>query len=118
MPSEAKEAVKVTQGDIALRKAILTFMVDALERGCSDGDMPDDRNERLDEMIARHREEAEKGAAAGPWMKVGTFEPIPDASYLVYGTLRLSIKLGRYIDADNVCAALIDDHIQENSDEK
>lgn len=45
--------------------------------------------------------------AAGPWMKVGTFEPEPDALYLVQGVLRTSVKRGSEIDADNIAAALI-----------
>lgn len=46
--------------------------------------------------------------AAGPWMQVGTFEPEPDALYLVKGTMFFSVKEGRAIDADNVVAARID----------
>lgn len=44
---------------------------------------------------------------AGPWQKVGTFEPDPDATYLVQGCMFLSIKRGSEIDPDNMFAALI-----------
>jgi hypothetical protein len=48
--------------------------------------------------------------ATGPWQKVCTFTPEPDAYYLVRGTMRLSVKQGSEIDADNEAAALISDH--------
>lgn len=45
--------------------------------------------------------------ATGPWQQIGSFTPEPDQQYLVRGTLRLSIKLGRQIDGDNLFAAAI-----------
>ena len=45
--------------------------------------------------------------AAGPWMRIGTFTPKPDASYIVQGTLRRSVKLGSQIEADHCYAAEI-----------
>lgn len=46
-------------------------------------------------------------AATGPWQVVGSFIPDPDAYYLVRGTLRMSVKRGKDIDADNIWAAKI-----------
>lgn len=45
--------------------------------------------------------------AAGPWRKVGTFEPDPDALYIVQGSLRTSLKRGSMIERDHVAAALL-----------
>lgn len=50
-----KAPVTVEQGDVVLRKAILTFIVEEIGKPCSEGDMPDDRNDRLDAIIAAHR---------------------------------------------------------------
>ncbi|QOT71931.1 hypothetical protein H5V43_01775 [Sphingobium fuliginis] len=50
-----KAPVTVGQGDVVLRKAILTFIVEEIGKPCSEGDMPDDRNDRLDAIIAAHR---------------------------------------------------------------
>lgn len=52
-------------------------------------------------------EAVEQGGAAGPWQPIGSFVPQPDASYLVRGSLRMSVKQGRDIDDDNLAAALI-----------
>lgn len=62
----------------------------------------------LDHRIAAAVRSFMGSPAAGPWMKVGSFEPDSDALYLVQGTMRTSVKQGRDIDGDNVAAALID----------
>lgn len=54
----------VTELDIALRKDLLRYMVSVLGEPCSDGDMPNDRNDELDRIIAAHRIAAEAERAA------------------------------------------------------
>ena len=45
--------------------------------------------------------------ATGPWQRVGSFKIDEEAHYLVRGPLRLSVKLGKYIEPDHEFAALI-----------
>lgn len=45
----------VTQGDKDFRSAMLKFIVETLDRPCSDGDMIEEREREFDLFIARHR---------------------------------------------------------------
>lgn len=56
-PTNASEEARalVTQADRDLRQEILNFIVVCLDRPCGAGDMPDDRSDGLDQIIARHR---------------------------------------------------------------
>lgn len=46
---------EVLETDIELRRKFLKYIVEILEVPCSDGDMPEDRNRKLDQIIADHR---------------------------------------------------------------
>lgn len=50
--------VEVTQADREFRAAILKHIIDTLDRPCSEGDMPDDRNDAFDLFLANHRRAA------------------------------------------------------------
>ena len=54
----------VTDADREFRAAILKHIIETLDRPCSEGDMPDDRNEAFDLFLARHRTAAEAAAKA------------------------------------------------------
>lgn len=49
------DTVSVTQADRDLRSAILKHIVDTMDRPCGPGDMIEDRQDALDQIIARHR---------------------------------------------------------------
>ena len=50
-----------------------------------------------------------KTVAAGPWLRVGTFHPLPNRHYLVQGTLRRGLILGQEIESDHLYAAEVFD---------
>ena len=63
------DTVSVTQADRDLRSAILKHIVDTLDRPCGPGDMIEDRQDALDQIIARHRLASTQPAPAFPTRK-------------------------------------------------
>lgn len=49
---------RVTEADREFRRAVLSFIVGQLERPCAEGDMIDERNDKFDAFLARHRQAA------------------------------------------------------------
>ena len=60
------DTVSVTRVDRDLRSAILKHIVDTLDRPCGPGDMIEDRQDALDQIIARHRLASTQPAPAFP----------------------------------------------------
>lgn len=63
MTTKDQSAVTVTEADREKRAEIVKFLMDAIDRPCLPGDGPDERNDELERIIARHRIQALEDAA-------------------------------------------------------